>query len=520
MVQDYKNDRVLVIGFGMSGIVQTHSFVSNGFKNVTVVEAMASCGGVWNTALHYPGMGANNSRITWGFPELKPTNFSDYPRQEEVEAYFQEYVDKFDLAKHVQFGTKATSVSRRKESGKWVFDVTFDKNVKGTTKTTYDQVVVCSGFTSAPKIPTGLQSAPNGVKVMHSSEIRAALANNPNFLQGKRVAVLGHSKSGQDAATWAGETDALSIDLIGPHLWWSFPRYFQEDEEAGLTANAALFSGLMSYLLPCNPASFEDRSGWYGFGLLVLYFLHQTFLGRWLRDLFWDIKMKQLEKIADYPPSLHPKRKVCDGTHMRYFSVQDPKFFPQVHNGRIGVALGRATGFDSNGALLVSDEEGNTTTSKKYDVVICATGWGLSLGFLSDEINDKLYNKIGQVQLFRNLVCPDVPGLCFVGFHKNLTSTLAFPVGAKWVTEYAKGAEGSVHRNGVLDDHNYVQRIIKAGNEFDATGERDPHGYYTTGSPVQHYVDALFKDMGSKYYNRSPFLAAQVPSIYEGLMTE
>ena len=316
--QTFSNNEssVLIIGFGISGIVQTHTLVSNGFTDITVVDAQKSFGGVWNMSLHYPGLCANNSKNTFQLPELpqEPGEFDDFATQEQINGYLKRYVTKFDLEQYVQYGTRVKSLERRSDSstGNWLFDVTFDKKVNGAIRSTFDMVICATGYTCDPLVPAAIQTAPKGVTVLHSSEIRKALAKNPNLVQGKRVAVIGTSKSGQDAALWAAEADSLTVDMIGPEFNWSVPRYFEEDREKGLAGNEVIYSGLMSYLLPSNPATFKERNGWFGVKLLFLYFLHKTPVGSALRDFIWASKLAELVKMVGIPtlalPSLRLRR--------------------------------------------------------------------------------------------------------------------------------------------------------------------------------------------------------------------
>lgn len=542
-------NRVLIIGFGLSGIVQAHSFVANGFEDITVVEAEESFGGVWNTTKHYPGLATNNSKSTFELPEMRaePGSFDDYPTQEQVNGYLQQYIAKFDLEKYVHYSTRVQHLTRRQiaegggdktnhsniNNNQWIFDVQFSKPVNGAMQSTFDFVVCATGFTCIPNIPEQFQQdvVPEGVTVLHSSEIRKAMAENPDLVKGKRFAVIGTAKSGHDAANWAAEygDESTTVDLIGHKMHWSVPRYFLEDPVKGLAENEIIYSGLMSYLLPCNPAVFKaprlgggDGFGW-SFGIfrtcLVLNFLHKTKVGRSLRDFIWKMKMTELVQKVGVPSHLVPKQTFCEDA--RYLSVQNPFFWANVKKGKIDVVLERPHGFDPEGgkSLLLQDEDGNFR-GKEYDVIICATGFGSSFGFLSDEINEKLYNEKGQAQLFRNVFCPSLPQMGFLGFHLNTNSMITSSVGAKWIVELAKGTNGSLHRRGVTANHSFMQHVIDAGLKLDAHGSARPKGYYTTGVSPQRYADPILNDMGSKYYKRYPLLAPLLPSMYEGLMTE
>mmetsp|Transcript_12381 Transcript_12381/g.22181 ORF Transcript_12381/g.22181 Transcript_12381/m.22181 type:complete len:548 (-) Transcript_12381:290-1933(-) len=532
--ENFRNTRVLIVGFGLSGIVQTHTFVSNGFEDVTVVESDDTFGGVWNLSKHYPGLVTNNTGNTFQFPEMKceADAYDDWPSQEQVNAYLTKYVSQFDLEKHVQYGTRVQNIRRRldptsKDEDKWLFDVTFSRAVKGSLQATYDVVVCATGFTSKPYVPPlfrreEAKDLPQGVRVIHSSEIRKALAEDPCFAMNKRVAVIGTCKSGKDSALWAIRTKAASVDLIGRAMRCTIPYYMHPDPVKNVTEFEMIFSRLLSYLLPTKPAAMKERTGLFRTPML-LYFFHETFLGRAIRDFVWRMRLAEFAKILDIPPHLVSKKIFAqDG---RYVSPSDPRFYSYIQEGLINVILEHPIGFDNthdNPALLLQNPETGRQQEKTYDLIICATGWESSLGFLSEEIRSKLFNDRGQVQLFRNIYCPSLPQMGFIGFHSTLHNMVDAAISSRWVVEMAKGREGSLYRNNkLLEDHEYMWETIEAGLLFDTQDARNPDGFFTTGWAAHQHFDILVKDMGSsKYYRCVPLFKPMYPSMYKGLMTE
>lgn len=65
-----------------------HTFLANGFNNVTVVEQSDRMGGVWDDRKHYPGLRSNNSCNTIELPEHRHDGmeYDDFPTQEQIGA--------------------------------------------------------------------------------------------------------------------------------------------------------------------------------------------------------------------------------------------------------------------------------------------------------------------------------------------------------------------------------------------------------------------------------------------------
>ena len=105
---------VVVVGAGVSGLYALHHFRELGFT-VHVVEAGDGVGGTWYWN-RYPGARCDvpSMEYSYGFsPELEQEwEWTEvFPRQEELEAYFNHVADRFDLRRDIQLGTRVTAAT-------------------------------------------------------------------------------------------------------------------------------------------------------------------------------------------------------------------------------------------------------------------------------------------------------------------------------------------------------------------------------------------------------------------------
>ena len=515
--------RVLIIGFGPSGIVSTHYFAAAGDRfDVTTVEASSGLGGVWNPEHHYPSFRTNNSRNTWELPDLrhKPGSYDDFPTQAQVNAYLREYVAQFELEQHVQYNTRVERLVRRRasEGEAWEFELGFSAPVAGSTTGVFDFVVVASGFTYAPKLPAELaDTAALERPLIHSFRLNAAVAEQPDLCEGKRVVVIGGSKSAIDLSVWAAsEAGAASVDMIAPTLHWSVPRYFGDDDpEKGMFNENVLYSRFAEWRLPVCLGTVTPIGG---APSAPLGFYHLDPGGQKLRDAFWAGICADIVAQFQIPEALIPKHDFMSDAP--YLAVQHPEFFPLIAKGSINVHLARANGLAA-GQVQLSEGE-----PLDCDLALCATGFGSSWGFLDEEIRELLFNEEGQAQLFRNVYNPDLPQLAFLGAQFNTNWMLTAAVASRWIVELAKGEDGALHRNGVLADDAAIREVIKAGLEFEAGFPCAKRGMYTTGTSIHPYIECLMAELGAgdvrgRYANLDDTLMGPLlPARYAGLATQ
>jgi len=112
-----------------------------------------------------------------------------------VHAYFQAYARKFDLLKRIQFRSRVTSV-RMEDDGTWLIKLLRDGE---TSLLRARKLVLATGTTSEPNMPSFEGEANFGGKIMHSKELRYSKTEAEALGSRERVAVLRGSKSAVDA---------------------------------------------------------------------------------------------------------------------------------------------------------------------------------------------------------------------------------------------------------------------------------------------------------------------------------
>lgn len=144
------------------------------------------------------------------FPMKEET--PDYPRHDQMRAYFQDYAQHFDLYKHYEFSTRVLRLEPEGEG--WL--VTTERDGVSRTRR-FQGVLIANGTLHHPNLPT-LPGEFAG-RLMHSSEYRS-----PQQLKGQRVLVMGCGNSGADIAVDAVH-HAASVDLSVRRGYYFLPKY-------------------------------------------------------------------------------------------------------------------------------------------------------------------------------------------------------------------------------------------------------------------------------------------------------
>ncbi len=113
---------VLVVGAGITGIYQLHRALEAGFT-ARLVEAGDGVGGTWFWN-RYPGCRFDSESYTYAYLFSKEL-FDEWVWQEhfagqpEIERYLNHVVDRFDLRRHLTFGTRVTSATWDEAGACW-----------------------------------------------------------------------------------------------------------------------------------------------------------------------------------------------------------------------------------------------------------------------------------------------------------------------------------------------------------------------------------------------------------------
>ncbi|MFC8045413.1 flavin-containing monooxygenase [Nocardia sp. NPDC057353] len=97
---------IVIIGAGIAGIGMAILLRRNGIEDFTVLERADDIGGVWRDNT-YPGVGADVPSFSYQYSFEKNPNWSRlFPKGEEIKAYLDHCVRKYDIARHIEFGTE------------------------------------------------------------------------------------------------------------------------------------------------------------------------------------------------------------------------------------------------------------------------------------------------------------------------------------------------------------------------------------------------------------------------------
>jgi dimethylaniline monooxygenase (N-oxide forming) len=209
--------RVCVIGAGSSGIAVVKAF-KDAFIEFDCVEMCSVVGGNWAFgsawSAAYRTLHINSYCREMQYADFPmPADVSDYPHHEEIERYFNDYVDHFGLRPLITFDT-AVERAEPQADGSWSVRLS-----TGETRQ-YSYLVVATGHHHKPRWPEPpFPGQFNGLQ-MHSHDYRDMAQ-----LSGKDVVVLGMGNSAMDIAVESSYV-ARHTYLASRRGAYVIPKYF------------------------------------------------------------------------------------------------------------------------------------------------------------------------------------------------------------------------------------------------------------------------------------------------------
>lgn len=208
-----------VIGAGSSGIATCKVLSQRGLP-FACFDKSDRVGGNWvfgNTngmSACYRGLCINTSKRRMEYSDFPmPDDYPDFPRHDQIAAYFESYVDHFGFRDRIELERSVEHVARSDDGG-WL--VTLD----GGEARRFDAVVVANGHHWDPRWPEPRFPGRFGGVEMHS---HAYLDAEP--FRGKRVVVVGMGNSAMDIAVESSEVAARTF-LAARRGAWILPKYF------------------------------------------------------------------------------------------------------------------------------------------------------------------------------------------------------------------------------------------------------------------------------------------------------
>ena len=185
-----QNPKIAIIGAGPSGITALKNLATNGF-DVTCFEMSNQIGGNWvykDQTGHSSVFKTTHIISSKKFSEYidfpMPDDYPDYPSGAELLAYFNSYVNHFDLEKHIRFNTKVHKAIPIDNKWKIFFEDSSED---------FDYLIVANGHHWSPRIPN-FDGNFSG-ELMHSHQFK-----NNEYFKDKSVLVVGGGNSACDIA--------------------------------------------------------------------------------------------------------------------------------------------------------------------------------------------------------------------------------------------------------------------------------------------------------------------------------
>ena len=473
MVQKKK---IAVIGGGVSGLAAAKAFDEKG-HTVHGFERSHDFGGVWELSRSYPGVQTQSPKDLYCYTDHPmPDDYPEWPKGPQVHAYLHSYADKHQLGRLFQLNTSVLNMARRKD-GAPGWTLTLEAAGK-TWEEEFDFVSVCTGQFSEKNIIThpGQEAfIEAGGQVMHSSEY-----TDPALVRGKRVVVLGGSKSATDIAVNAAENGAASVTMVYLEKVWRVPYFI-----GGINFKHLLYIRAQ-----------EQQFNSWGRNFI------QKAIAAITKPLVWA-NFRGLETILKLQLGLKKWDMVPDNPIEKDVScslpIVTPGLFEAFRDGSIKPIQGTFEKYANDAVTLTNGE------NIGCDIAILAVGWKLGVPYLGDADQAKLIEPDGQYKVYRLAVNPDLPDMGFVGFNSSFCTVLSAEMVANWLVRYADGQlknqpDESAMRNNIEMMLDWKRNQRPAAQVYGGLCSAPFH--------FKHF-DELVADMGCKKKSRTNPLAEQ-----------
>jgi cation diffusion facilitator CzcD-associated flavoprotein CzcO len=471
--------QVCVIGAGVSGLAAAKAFVARGHK-VTVVEKSADLGGVWEPARSYPDVQTQSPKDLYRYTDkAMPDAYPEWPKGPQVHAYLTDYARGHGIDRLIRFNTTVAAMNRRAD-GKpgWSLELA---TPNGTSREEFDFVAICTGQFNEPKalsLPGEDAFKAQGGRILHSSGY-----NDATLAKGRKVVVLGGSKSATDIAVNAVSSGAKEVTMVYREPVWRIP-YF--------------IGGLVNFKRILYIRAQEEMFRSWGIGPLSR-LAHAI-----ARPMVWA-NWRGLESLLKAQLKLGkcnmvPETRIEDGVNCAV-PIVTPDFFPMVADGRIKAIRGSFDHYEGNTIVMSNGER------VAADIAVLAIGYKLGVPFLPAAYRARLVDPDGQYRLYRLIANPDLPDMGFVGFNSSFCTVLCADMAAHWLVRYADGRL----------EHQPTEREMRDNIEMMLhfkRVERPAAGVYggLCVAPYHYkHFDELLADIGATRRRRNPLAEKFTP---------
>ena len=176
--------RILIVGAGFAGLGMAAALRAAGIEDFAVLEKGDDVGGVWRDNV-YPGAACDVPSHLYSFSFEPKADWSrSFAPQAEILDYLKAVAAKYDLRRHMRFGSEVQSADFDEREGLW--------RVTSTSGRRFDArvLVTACGQLNRPLIP-----ALPGADRFRGAAFHSARWDAASRLAGKRVAVVGTGAS-------------------------------------------------------------------------------------------------------------------------------------------------------------------------------------------------------------------------------------------------------------------------------------------------------------------------------------
>ncbi|KAK5054692.1 hypothetical protein LTR84_001584 [Exophiala bonariae] len=360
---------LVIVGAGINGLIMAKTYLDvYPETKLVLLESAESIGGTWSEGRLYPGLKSNNLVGSYEYSDFPLDKFSlgikagEHIPGAKLHQYLQQFSTKFDLTRRTKVNAAVEEVERLLND-KW--KITIKLQDKGTEQVIADKLVLATGLTNHPFVPTFPGQEDFQAPLFHVKYLKDEA--DKLIQSSKNVVILGGSKSAYDAA-YAFATQGLTVDWIiresGHGTNYMSPPY--------VTPLKKRLEGLVGvrFLTWFSPCIWGDEDGF----SWIRRFLHGTRVGRFIVDSFWKVLTSDVIDLSGYdkhPETAKLKPKLSAFWHASSLGIFNytSDFFALVRDGTIKVHI---SDIDHLSNHTVHLSNGSVVTG---DALICSTGW-------------------------------------------------------------------------------------------------------------------------------------------------
>lgn len=223
-----------IVGAGMAGILAAIRLKQKG-EDFTVFEKAPRIGGTWREN-RYPGLTCDvpAHAYTYSF-EPYPEWQAFYATGAEIQAYFEQTVDKYGVRDAIRFNAEVTALDWDEARAKWTL------TLAGGERQEFDVVIAASGVLHHPRLPEI-----EGLETFEGPAFHTARWNDEAPIDGARVGLIGSGSTGIQIVTAINKrVDKLVHFQRSPQWVMPVPQFAYSDEDrAAFRADPALMDAI------------------------------------------------------------------------------------------------------------------------------------------------------------------------------------------------------------------------------------------------------------------------------------